>query len=42
MGAEGFQYKEFAEDLAGQARAVVPQDLPAADQEYVYKTYIIF
>lgn len=38
MGAEGFQYKEFAEDLAGQARAVVPQDLPAADQEYVYKT----
>lgn len=38
MVAEGFQYKEFAEDLAGQAKAVVPQDLSPADQQYVYKT----
>ncbi len=38
MAAEGFKYKEFAEDLSGQAKAVVPTDLPAADQEYVYKT----
>lgn len=38
MVAEGFQYKEFAEDLSGQAQAVVPQDLPKEDQEYVYKT----
>lgn len=38
MAAEGFQYKEFAEDLSGQAKAVVPQDLSPADQDYVYKT----
>ena len=38
MTAEGFKYKEFAEDLSGQAQAVVPQDLPKEDQEYVYKT----
>jgi len=38
MAAEGFKYKEFAEDLSGQAKAVVPTDLPPEDQEYVYKT----
>ncbi len=38
MTAEGFKYKEFAEDLSGQAKAVVPTDLPAKDQEYVYNT----
>ncbi len=38
MAAEGFLYKEFAEDLSGQAKAVVPQDLLPEDQEYVYKT----
>lgn len=38
MAAEGFQYKEFAEDLSGQAQAVVPQDLPPEDQQYVYNT----
>lgn len=38
MAAEGFQYKEFAEDLSGQAQAVVPQDLSPEDQQYVYNT----
>lgn len=38
MAAEGFKYKEFAEDLSGQAKAVVPTDLSPEDQEYVYKT----
>lgn len=38
MAAEGFQYKEFAEDLSGQAQAVVPQDLAPEDQQYVYTT----
>lgn len=38
MTAEGFKYKEFAEDLSGQAKAVVPQDLPQPDKEYVYNT----
>lgn len=38
MTAEGFKYKEFAEDLSGQAQAVVPSDLPKQDQEYVYNT----
>ena len=38
MVAEGFKYKEFAEDLSGQAKSVIPQDLAPQDQEYVYKT----
>ena len=27
MGAEGFLYKEFADDLSSQAKAVLPPDL---------------
>lgn len=38
MAAEGFQYKEFAEDLSGQAKAVLPTDLTPAEQDYVYNT----
>lgn len=38
MTAEGFKYKEFAEDLSGQAKAVVPNDLQPHDKEYVYNT----
>ncbi len=38
MAAEGFKYKEFADDLSGQARAVVPPELSKEDQDYVYKT----
>ncbi|MBQ2644402.1 hypothetical protein IJG14_02355, partial [bacterium] len=38
MVAEGFKYKEFAEDLSGQAKAVVPTDISKEDQEYVYNT----
>jgi hypothetical protein len=38
MTAEGFKYKEFAEDLSSQAKAVVPQDLSDADKNYVYNT----
>ncbi|MCR5261173.1 MAG: hypothetical protein K6C94_04980 [Candidatus Gastranaerophilales bacterium] len=38
MVAEGFKYKEFAEDLSGQAKSVIPQDLPEEDQQYVYNT----
>lgn len=38
MVAEGFKYKEFAEDLSGQAKSVIPQDLPEQDQLYVYNT----
>ena len=38
MAAEGFKYKEFAEDLSGQAKAVVPTDIAPEDQDYVYKT----
>lgn len=38
MTAEGFKYKEFAEDLSGQAKAVVPNELSTQDQEYVYNT----
>ena len=38
MTAEGFKYKEFAEDLSGQAKAVVPNELSPQDQEYVYNT----
>lgn len=38
MVAEGFKYKEFAEDLSGQARSVLPPDLTPQDQDYVYNT----
>lgn len=38
MGAEGFLYKEFAEDLSSQAKAVLPPDLSQADKDYIYNT----
>lgn len=38
MVAEGFNFKEFAEDLSGQAKAVVPTDITPQEQEYVYTT----
>lgn len=38
MAAEGFNFKEFAEDLSGQAKAVVPTDITPEEQEYVYTT----
>lgn len=38
MVAEGFKYKEFAEDLSSQARSVLPGDLTPQDQDYVYNT----
>lgn len=38
MGAEGFLYKEFAEDLSSQAKAVLPAELSQQDKDYVYNT----
>ncbi len=35
MPIEGFNYKEFAHDLAQQAKAVLPADLSAEDKNYV-------
>lgn len=35
MPVDGFQYKEFAADLAQQARAVLPPDLSVEDKNYV-------
>ena len=38
MGAEGFLYKEFADDLSSQARAVLPPDLSQEEKDYIYNT----
>ena len=35
MPIEGFDYKQFAADLAQQAKAVLPPDLSAEDKKYV-------
>lgn len=38
MPIEGFDYKQFAEDLATQAKELVPQDFEPFQKEYVVKT----
>ena len=38
MGAKDFLYKEFADDLSGQALAVLPKELAQSDKDYVYNT----
>lgn len=38
MGAKDFLYKEFADDLSGQALAVLPKDLSQTDRDYIYNT----
>lgn len=38
MGAEGFLYKEFADDLSSQAKAVLPPDLSQEEKDYIYNT----
>ena len=38
MGAEGFLYKEFAEDLSSQAKAVLPPELTQEEKDYIYNT----
>lgn len=36
MVAEGFKYKEFAADLSGQAKTVLPTDLSQEEKDYVF------
>lgn len=38
MAIEGFDYKGFAENMAGQAKELVPADLQDFEKEYVVKT----
>ncbi len=38
MAIEGFDYKAFAENMAGQAKQLVPQDLRPDQQEYIVST----
>lgn len=38
MAIEGFDYKEFAQSMAEQAKELVPKDLAPADQEYIVNT----
>ncbi len=38
MTVEGFTYKEFAEDLANQAKDLFTGDISPEDQEYIYNT----
>jgi len=38
VGAKDFLYKEFADDLSGQALAVLPKDLSQTDRDYIYNT----
>lgn len=42
MPIEGFDYKQFANDLAGQAVELVPQDFDDFQKEYVTKTLLNF
>ncbi len=42
MSIEGFDYKQFANDLAGQAVELVPQDFDDFQKEYVTKTLLNF
>lgn len=35
MAIEGFDYKAFAKDLAGQANGVIPPDISDADKQYI-------
>ena len=38
MAIEGFDYKGFAENMAGQAKELVPADLKDFEKEYIVKT----
>ena len=38
MAIEGFDYKEFAENMAGQAKDLVPADMQDFEKEYIIKT----
>jgi len=38
MAIEGFDYKGFAENMAGQARELVPADLKDFEKDYIVKT----
>ena len=38
MAIEGFDYKGFAQAMAGQAKELVPKDLKPEDQEYIVNT----
>ncbi len=38
MAIDGFDYKEFAQSMAEQAKELVPKDLPQEDQDYIVNT----
>ena len=35
MAIEGFDYKAFAKDLAGQANGVIPAEIQEPDRQYI-------
>ena len=42
MAIQGFDYKQFAADLAAQAKELVPQDFDQFQKDYIVKTLINF
>jgi len=42
MAIEGFDYKAFAKDLAGQANAVIPKEIQGADRQYIINLILSF
>lgn len=42
MAIEGFDYKQFAQDLATQARELIPPEFQEFQRNYIYKTILNF